>query len=1590
MKRFLSLLLSLATLLSMASFAVSAEDTAVAAGEAVTLPNTDKESVPKTGVQVWSGNVEFENSASAVTFVFRMTGVEEPIVATKVNPTVIETSGESYSWSESADKKNGGWEWNNIWGNIYAPEMTISEDGVYYLYLNRKVLADTKPLSIQQVTGFSIFNTEGSFPSSRAKPSNPNDNATFQMLAIVPNDLTATVQFYDGTTLLTSQSVAYTSYGNVSTGDTDSGVKDGINNRRAKQFGALVTPDDLFARQDTVPLPEKSKYIDGKLYRRVWRDEAGNVVDAVYKSGVLTLDYEEVDSSVAEVTFVDAQGEKIYTKTMNKDALSFTGEQPTKAADDDYTYTFAGWSVDGSTVVDLSTYKIDKSVLAVTFSPVFKSDLILKAELSGSDEISMGESETYQIKLNRTDVTTDVIAGTSTPITSGRVVISYPAAALSAPGQVVEGDTASVTVRFSSVSAGGIVGELELTALGGFAGSVTVTVSGLANKAIAQTVRKLTVAGQAPGYYIDKPETVKIANADGKSTVPKQTLWSGNVPFDSADAICFIYKTEGIDTEINAYQMSIGYNGGDTSYGQQKIWNGADTWGGAPSPRFHTFDANGYYALYINKRLLDDTPFTSVTNLSIFSTSTTYPANNEKDMPVNTNENATFTMLAVIGDAPKATVTFHDAQGEVIGEPYTHCYVDESSFSKSGGAYDKGAEMKQTVALLTPDDIFAEAKYAAPEKAADAQYTYTFAGWADENGVSVDAVYMNMDLYPVYEKTAIDPVKVNFVNGGASIADVVFPGAGHIEYTGVTPEKASEGEHSYRFRGWTTDPAKTLATSSSQAKEYIIDLSAKTVRELTAGDELTLYAVYEQTQRMWGLRFLSENDEEIAALYVLEGKIVNREGTEVSAPTAPEKAADAQYTYTPNGWNDKDGKQIISGDGKLTAQISADTELYPAYEKTLNACTVTFLDENGWTQIAKTTVNHGAAAEAPEDPSKAPTQYLSYTFAGWVDGDGNAADLSNITEDVTVYASYQSKYMNPFVDVKDGEWYSESVEYAVLGGIMSGTDKTHFSPNNVATRAQLVTVLWRMEGEPSAEGITNPFTDLGKTSEYYYNAVLWAYSTGLVYGVTDKEFKPNDQITREQFVTILYRYAKEIKGYYVGYGKASYNSYPDSSAVHSYAADAFRWAIATAEDLRTAGVDASLRYDKKAYISGVGASDGKTYLDPAGKATRAQMVAMLYRFLDSAHVDAPVETVTGMMLADASVYAVGDEYQICVAVKKECTMWVEIGGKCYYDHSNGILRSDKYLHKAIVPQDVLDAAGGYTVYLREIIQRKPYYTECGGIQTAEYTFRPLREKDHYNIINLADSHGLADAASASGSYFGTELDLLIMNGDIIDSSSNIDAFKTIYKISGAITKGQVPCIYSRGNHELRGLAAEQLADYTPTDNGKTYYTFRLGPVWGIVLDAGEDKADDNVEYGNTVACSAFRDEEEAFLNRVIASEEWGDATVKLVISHVPLVIKMSAPYNSEDARYAEWTRKIAAIEPTIWMTGHLHQCFFELPGERNNTFGYPCPLLCSSYKDSATNAHTCGAVTLTDDTITARYVTEKGEVTGERTIDRLR
>ena len=178
----------------------------------------------------------------------------------------------------------------------------------------------------------------------------------------------------------------------------------------------------------------------------------------------------------------------------------------------------------------------------------------------------------------------------------------------------------------------------------------------------------------------------------------------------------------------------------------------------------------------------------------------------------------------------------------------------------------------------------------------------------------------------------------------------------------------------------------------------------------------------------------------------------------------------------------------------------------------------------------------------------------------------------------------------PFTDVKEGDWFYEEVLYAYENGLMNGVGDNRFAPNSATTRGMLVTILYRLEGEPAVSGDL-PFTDV-EAGTWYTNAVGWAAQNGIVNGVGDDTFAPGNDLTREQLVTILYRYA-ESKGYDVS-ASADLADYPDGEEIQAYAREAMAWAVA--ENIIRGMEDDTLK--------------------PAGNASRAQIATILMRFCE--------------------------------------------------------------------------------------------------------------------------------------------------------------------------------------------------------------------------------------------------------------------------------------------------------------------------------------------------------------------------------------
>lgn len=183
----------------------------------------------------------------------------------------------------------------------------------------------------------------------------------------------------------------------------------------------------------------------------------------------------------------------------------------------------------------------------------------------------------------------------------------------------------------------------------------------------------------------------------------------------------------------------------------------------------------------------------------------------------------------------------------------------------------------------------------------------------------------------------------------------------------------------------------------------------------------------------------------------------------------------------------------------------------------------------------------------------------------------------------------------PFTDVPETEWYYDAVVYAYQAELMNGVTATTFNPLGSTTRGMIVTILWRMEGEPVVNYLL-PFPDVAQ-GLWYTEAIRWATSNLIVRGFPNGQFRPEDPITREQMAAILYNYAK-YKGYDVS-GRANLSAlFPDAAQVNAYAVDALSWA------------------NHAKLINGE-AKGSAVLLNPLGSATRAQAAAILMRFREN-------------------------------------------------------------------------------------------------------------------------------------------------------------------------------------------------------------------------------------------------------------------------------------------------------------------------------------------------------------------------------------
>ena len=331
------------------------------------------------------------------------------------------------------------------------------------------------------------------------------------------------------------------------------------------------------------------------------------------------------------------------------------------------------------------------------------------------------------------------------------------------------------------------------------------------------------------------------------------------------------------------------------------------------------------------------------------------------------------------------------------------------------------------------------------------------------------------------------------------------------------------------------------------------------------------------------------------------------EGEEISIDAGTKSG----YRFT--GWTSSNGGSFADASSASTTFTMPDRNVTVTanWKKKSSGGSIIFwdlkFDTNGGSKIDTVTEWEYSTIDLDEYvPEKE-----GYKFVGWYADENLTKEIDEVylTQDTTVYAKWEKIEEEvpeepeevekteetetiSFKDVKESDWFYEAVSYAVENGLMSGMSEDIFAPNTPLTREMLAVVLYNVEGQPEGTE-ANTFTDV-KGDMWYTDAILWANENGIVAGYDNSAYGVGDLITREQFATILYRYA-QFKGYDTTQGGMAVREFSDYENISDYARPAMAWTV-------NAGI--------------MGGMDDGT-LNPQGKATRAEAATMLMNFCEN-------------------------------------------------------------------------------------------------------------------------------------------------------------------------------------------------------------------------------------------------------------------------------------------------------------------------------------------------------------------------------------
>lgn len=331
---------------------------------------------------------------------------------------------------------------------------------------------------------------------------------------------------------------------------------------------------------------------------------------------------------------------------------------------------------------------------------------------------------------------------------------------------------------------------------------------------------------------------------------------------------------------------------------------------------------------------------------------------------------------------------------------------------------------------------------------------------------------------------------------------------------------------------------------------------------------------------------------------------------------------------------------------------------------------------------------------------------------------------------------------------------------------------------------------------------------------------------------------------------------------------------------------------------------------------------------------------------------------------DPTVFVIGNEFEIIISTVNNGLCFIKVGEEYFCEENSGVLPSEKNLFKIRIPQEKLDFAKKYEVVYRQTKERKAYFSEFDKTKTESYCFKPMTKDEEINVYHIADVHYHFDIARKTASYFGDDTDLFIVNGDIGEVETEENYF-AVLQFTGDISRGIIPIIFSRGNHDTRGRLAEKFIDYFPSEGKNTFFKFSVGKISGVVLDCGEDKVDTDREYDNSdEQCDVkirgvnrfheYRLKQSAFLHSVSLEGDY-----KIAISHIcPTFTSyhLGDKFDIEREIFLEWDKTLKEKDAKLMISGHMHKAFIMKENDERSSIPNSLPVVIGSILNDETLA----------------------------------